>query len=454
MSKELTIFQEIKALSIYDFDFLVIKDKEGKQQFVNTSENIYRALKQLPLFADRIRFNTFSQRKQIKFEWLGQTKWENIKDVDYQNMIGVFANTFPYIPLFAKMSVPTISGLVERVAYENAYNPIEKYLESLEWDGVARVNYWLDKVYGCGDSDLYKKLGRNWIVQYMRRVTSPENTSTQADYVIVLEGVEGLGKSSVLRDLAIIGREDDLNGQHVEMVSLPNKKDFAEKLLGASIVEFAEGSLVSRSDIQTLKQQITNVSDTFRPAFGRESNTYFRRCVFAMNTNDQEYLKDMTSARRWHPVPVEKKTDLLWLKENKEQLFAEAYSIHKSGEKTWEGIEQLQELIEEQESRRVKRVEEEFILDWFKKQDKSKLELGLTVSEVFDGALKEPMNKLGIDQSVSTIIGSILLHIFKFKKKQKSDGNRYYFPTEATFKKFGNPDENLSVEPKGLEELF
>lgn len=444
MSKKL---QEIKSLSIQDFDFIIVTDKEGKSKFVDTPDNIYRALKQLPFFEGRIRFNLFSSRVQIKVEVLGQNIWTNIRDAHYHHIRGILANTFPYIPLFSRMTKNTLAEMIDRVADENSVNPVEEYLESLKWDGIERVDTWLDKVYGCGESEVNKVIGRNWIVQYMRRVSSPQGVTTQADYVIVLEGAEGLGKSSALRELAMIGTEEDMNGQHVEMTSLPNDQKFSEKLMGASIVEFAEGAIVKKADVQLLKQQITNVSDTFRPVFLRSVETFVRRCVFAMNTNETEYLKDMTGGRRWHPVPVTRKVDLEWLKTNKEQLFAEAYMIHKSGEKTWVVLDDMKELKQEQEDRRVKRIEEEFVLDWYYKQNKDRLMDGVTTLEVFDEGFKEQMNKLSIDQSLSVIIGHILLNIFKFTKRQKGDGKRYYKASLATFEKFGEPnDKNIIQE--------
>jgi len=451
MSKKL-LTPEIKSLSIQDYDFLIVSGPDGKNKFVDSSDNIYRALKQLPIFQDRIRFNLFSNRVQIKIDSLGQDTWTNIRDPHYQHIRGIFANTFPYIPLFSRMTKNSLIEMIDRVADENSVNPIEEYLESLKWDGIPRINTWLDKVYGCGETELNKIVGRNWMVQYMRRVSAPQGVTTQADYVVVLEGIEGLGKSSALRELAMIGTEEDMNGQHVEMTSLPNKKDFSEKLWGASIVEFAEGAIISRADIQTLKQQITNVSDTFRPAFGREVETYIRRCVFAMNTNETEYLKDMTGGRRWHPVSVTRRVDIQWLKENKEQLFAEAYAIHKSGEKTWQELDTLKELKQEQENRRVRRIEEDFILDWYYKQSKDRLFEGFTTMEVFEEGFKEQMNRLAIDQGLSTIIGSILLNVFKFIKRQSAaDGKRYYYATKATFEKYGEPNGKSIIQEDKVE---
>ena len=145
MSKKL-LTPQIKSLSINDFDFLIITDKDGNKKFIDSPDNIYRALKQLPFFQDRIRFNLFSNRIQLKVDILEQEKWTNIRDTHYQHIRGILANTFPYIPLFSKMTKNALIEMIERVADENSVNPITDYLESLTWDGIPRVDTWLDKI--------------------------------------------------------------------------------------------------------------------------------------------------------------------------------------------------------------------------------------------------------------------------------------------------------------------
>lgn len=437
MTQKLTT---VTQLSLKDFDFLAYNDNDGNLHLTMSQENIYRLLVQFPFTRGKIRYNVFSSKIQVYFDWRKNSKkWTDVHDRDYLDLCGIISNCFPQVPMFAKVTKNIVADMVARIAWENSYNPVKKYLENVEWDGVERVNTWLDKVYGCGDSELYRRIGRNWIVQYMRRVTAEEDEKTKADYVLVLEGLTGLRKSQALVELAVIGNEEEHNGQHVEMTSLPSDKAFPEKLMGASIVEFAEGSLVSRADVQTLKQQITNLSDTFRPSYGREVQTFIRRCVFAMNTNEGEYLRDMTGARRWHPVPVEKKADVEWLVANKEQLFAEAYQIHKSGEKTWELVDSYEQLEMEQELRRVRRVEEDSVISWYYSQSKARLEDGVTIMEIFNESVKTDLNRLSLDNSTNIIIGSILLGLFRMKKQQKSDGKRYYIATPLTFSKWGTP---------------
>src|ERR1019366_5023328 len=105
-----------------------------------------------------------------------------------------------------------------------------------------------------------------------------------------------------------------------------DNKDFFMQFQGKLFVEFSEGETLNRTETKKMKAIITTQFDRYRPPFGRSSQDFPRRCVFAMTTNQEEYLKDETGNRRWLPVRLVKKTaDTEWLAENREQIFAEAY---------------------------------------------------------------------------------------------------------------------------------
>jgi predicted P-loop ATPase len=99
--------------------------------------------------------------------------------------------------------------------------------------------------------------------------------------------------------------------------------------------EFAELNALRRTDdIARLKQFITCTVDHYRPPYGQEPRDYKRRVVLCGTTNDEAWAHDPTGNRRFIPITVGK-IDLDWLRQNRDQLFAEAVTLYKTGRKWW-----------------------------------------------------------------------------------------------------------------------
>ena len=97
------------------------------------------------------------------------------------------------------------------------------------------------------------------------------------------------------------------------------------------------GDILSRAGVRAVKSLITKTEDQYRLPYEKAVQTLKRGCVFAMTTNDTEYLKDETGNRRWLPVKLEKEADIKWIIKNRDQLYAEAFHrVEFLGETTWE----------------------------------------------------------------------------------------------------------------------
>jgi putative DNA primase/helicase len=122
---------------------------------------------------------------------------------------------------------------------------------------------------------------------------------------------------------------------------------------------------MSRSETKQMKAMISTQTDTYRAPYGRVMKDVPRRCVFAMTTNQDEYLKDESGNRRFFPVEVVRDmVDFEWLKENRSQLFAEAlYRVETLGESVYE---YSGDVTAHQEAKMVRSAFEEMISDWLK----------------------------------------------------------------------------------------
>lgn len=202
--------------------------------------------------------------------------------------------------------------VIVAVAKSNAHNSLSNYLESIQWDGVPRLSDWLITYCGARADDYTRRVGRAWMVSAMARALEP---GSQVDYTLVLEGKQGLGKTSVFR---ILGGDWYLG-------SLPRieDKDAQHVLSAAWIVEIQELSSMKGMRIEKVKAYLTERWDTYRPPYARDFVKRPRRCVFGASTNDGEYIEDKTGARRFWPVEITK-IDLDSLSRDRDQLWAEA----------------------------------------------------------------------------------------------------------------------------------
>jgi energy-coupling factor transporter ATP-binding protein EcfA2 len=149
------------------------------------------------------------------------------------------------------------------------------------------------------------------------------------DYMLILEGPQGIGKSTLVKTLA---------GKWYTAISLTDTdKDTIDAMLGAWIIENEEMVCFSKQDIERVKAFISRSTDRVRLAYDRRSKDFPRQSIFIGTINptgDSDYLKDSTGNRRFWPI-VCAKVDIEWLKENRDQLFAEAVACFKAGEKLW-----------------------------------------------------------------------------------------------------------------------
>jgi putative DNA primase/helicase len=147
--------------------------------------------------------------------------------------------------------------------------------------------------------------------------------------MIVLEGPQGTNKS---RSLRIIGGEWFCE-QHE---SASNPKAFAEILQGKLIVEIAELDSFGRAEVTRVKATITNVKDRYRAPYERYASDHPRQCVFVGTTNKDDWNKDDTGGRRFWPIACHGEIDIDAIRDERDQLFAEAVHRFKAGETWWE----------------------------------------------------------------------------------------------------------------------
>lgn len=220
---------------------------------------------------------------------------------------------------------------VTKVTDDRSYHPIREMFESLPpWDKVRRAETVLIDYLGAEDNRYVRAVTRKSLCAAYMRVYYP---GIKFDNMIVLNGAQGIGKSTLISALGGEWFSDSL------ALSDMNDKTAAEKLQGYWILEIGELAGMKKADIDKVKAFISRQDDKYRASFGRRVTPHPRQCVFFGTTNSENgYLRDITGNRRFWNVkvtgqgkckPWEMTAELV------QQIWAEVAEIARSGEKLY-----------------------------------------------------------------------------------------------------------------------
>jgi len=286
------------------------RDKNGAPtgNFKNTKNNIYKILRRDRRWKNRIWLNSFTNALKLD-------------DRDYRDTDDTRISLWIDRSYDIRYSEQSVGQIVKLIGEENARNPLLEWLESMSWDGTQRIKDWIVHATNCEDTELNRKMGEKWLIQAIARAYSP---GCKADCVLILAGRQGAGKSTLLRTLATDAFFSDTP------LDIGSANSYSQ-IQRAWIYEVAELDSVRRSANSATKAFLSAQEDNYRPAYGRHAVTVKRHVVFAGTTNESQFINDMTGSRRYWPVKVDE-IDIDWVKENRDQLWAEAIIAFNAGE--------------------------------------------------------------------------------------------------------------------------
>jgi predicted P-loop ATPase len=272
------------------------------------------------------------------------------------------------------VSVDVTGQAVEAVAREHRFHPVRAYLKDLTWDGKHRLESWLPDYLGVDPSPYAAAVGSRWMISAVARVFEP---GCKADCCLILEGEQGIRKSTALRVLAQPWFTDE--------IADIGSKDAALQTRGVWVIEIAELDSMSRSDIGKIKAFMSRMTDRFRPPYGKRPIDSPRQCVFAGSVNHGTYLRDETGGRRFWPVKCEAPViDVDALAEVRDQLWAEATYLYFDGKPWWlDSVSLNREAAEEQADRYEGDPWDELILEW------ADLRESVSIAEVLTNCLEK-----------------------------------------------------------------
>jgi predicted P-loop ATPase len=285
-------------------------------RIVQCGANVYIALKFAPELRGMVRFNLVTKDIEVR-----GGPFANIATSTLSTAIMNWLH-------FSKRMTQVTKGWVEDqlllVARENDYDPIQEYLNSLVWDGVPRIDDFLLKYArsrttsedGRDITPHLRRIGAKFLIGAAARALRP---GEKLDTILVLEGPEGKGKTSLLE--IMFGK-----WYLVTKLDVGNKDTQA---IGAENWGIELGELqIGRSEDNALKSFTTTRKDKFRPPYARRSEEFPRRSVLIGTTNEPRWLTVGKGLRRWWVAWVES-VDLAAALRDRDQLWAEAVARYR-----------------------------------------------------------------------------------------------------------------------------
>lgn len=321
--------------------------------------------------------------------------WDEVDELE----MGHWLTRVHWLP---SMPRGTLEEAVAMVAKRHRYHPVRDRMQALQgtWDGQPRAATWLRRC--CLEEDewddadpLQQYLARvgTWLLMAIcARVLNP---GCKFDYMVIFEGAQGVGKSTLAR---LLGMD-----WFADTGLVLGDKDSYQNLQGVLVYEWGELDSLTKAEVTKVKQFISSMKDRFRASFDRRAKDYPRQVVFIGTTNEDHYLVDPTGNRRMWPVRVTRQIDLEWFAEHRDQLFAEALDRLHAGERFHPTAGEQRRLFDpQQQQRQIENAIQAAILRYLYDEDQKVGMHGENGTLVTDITAPELLTRLGISVDKQT----------------------------------------------------
>jgi predicted P-loop ATPase len=280
-------------------------------------------------------FDEFSFQTLLR----GKPPWESLEGKCTDHHVRVIADWLQHQKIM--ISVEVAGQAIEMVAHDEVINPPREYLHKLKWDGSRRLDSLMSLYFGAEPSEYAAAVGARWMRSAVARIERP---GCKADCALIVEGEQGIRKSTAFKVLADPWYTDD--------ISELGSKDAAMQIArGAWVIEAAELDGMNKVEHNRLKASMSRGTDRYRPPYGRHVIDAPRQCVFVGTVNHSDYLRDPTGGRRFWPVKCTR-VRVEELARDRDQLWAEALASYRAGEAWWLDTPELNQLAEQEQAER------------------------------------------------------------------------------------------------------
>jgi len=235
-----------------------------------------------------------------------------------------------------EMPIARIDDHLNLLGQRENYHPVVEGLKQNPWDGVSRLDQFINTLETTNPALSYK-LVRRWMISAIAAIHSEKGFASHG--VLVLAGDQNIGKTRFIKALDPFDCDAVKTGATLD----PKDKDVVKTVASFWIVELGElDGTFRKADIARIKSYLTEDVDKIRLPYARKDSVLKRRTVFAATVNDPHFLVDDTGNRRWWTLHVTAINDKHGL--DMAQVWAEVYAIWATGEQTWMTPDEFNEL--------------------------------------------------------------------------------------------------------------
>lgn len=302
----------------------------------NSASNVRVILQNDRRVFGAIQYNEFTHervlRKPVDFKIMGLSPiplrnhadgdpWEDYHE-DMLRMMLEATNDKKTKGYGMKVADRDMRSAINVVSKDHRFHPVRSKLIEVNraWDGKHRLETFFIDFLGLTDNQYHRDVARLWFVAAVARIFEPGH---KFDYVPVIEGAQGIGKSTLI-EIVAMGWFGHLTA------NFNNPQKLMEEMLGAWIAELPEMANLARGEAEDAKAFITQTRNVVRMAYARNATVFERQQVFIGTTNREDYLRDPTGNRRFWPlVATVYDVDFAKLKTVIEQVWAEAVQVYR-----------------------------------------------------------------------------------------------------------------------------
>lgn len=261
-----------------------------KGQIKSNTTNIITVLvnplfcKEEQIIGGTIFFDTCS----MTVRFFGTLKGEKQKENEIRkwndhltNLLGVEIEREFYI----KYSKNRMDDTIIFIAHKRSINFSAMYMKSLAYDGESYISKLLPKYLGAVDTKLNIWIMKYILVGMVKRVFNP---GCKFDELMVLTGVQGVGKTSFIEKLALFPK-------WYRSLNNIKGKDAVSNLVGKVVVELEEFvALRNAKSADEAKLFISTRTSPLRLPYEKISADVKRTCILIATTNDVTFLGDFS----------------------------------------------------------------------------------------------------------------------------------------------------------------
>ena len=317
-----------------------------------------------------------------------------------------------------RVSIKDVRNFLESDYIKN-YNPIDEYLFQCydKWDGKDHIRalartvptnnpYWADWFY-------------TWflgMVDQWRGFTHRQYGNSVAPLLI---SKQGYNKSTFCRRLL----PPELQWGYSDNLILSEKRQVYQAMAQFMVINLDEFNQISPQVQQGfLKNLIQLPTLKYKPPYGSHVMEFPRLASFIATSNMKDILTDPSGNRRFIGVELTGPIDVS-VRPNYQQLFAQALTALRNGEKSYFDAEQVKLIMKNNYQFEVAEPIDQYFMLYFELVENEKEGEYLTAAEIFDYLKKQIGSSLKVNSLMG--FGRKLANMSELKHKRFADGMKY-----------------------------